>query len=192
VTIEPAHVELADAIAAKFVRGLPRGVDVDAYRGAALEALAKAAKTYDPARGWAFDGYAAQRMWFAMVDEVREQTGNSRANYAATCRGERQVITDRRGVRREVPFMTESSFDAPLTSDAEATVGDHVPAREELDGALALAEVREAISRLRPRLRFVLLARGYGYTQEEIAALLGVTGSRISQLEAVALKKIAA
>lgn len=194
MNIEAEHVELAEKLAGRFLSRLPRGVDEDAYRGAALEALAKAAASYDPSRGQSFRTYASIRMWYAMKDEVRKLTGNSRAAFAAVKRGEAHVVRDRSGRSREAPFVSEYSLDAPVGGDDDGSrisLGEMLPARDELDGALNAAEGRRRIAALPARERFVVLARSHGYTQPEIGEMLGVTDCRISQLEAQAHKRVA-
>ena len=71
------------------------------------------------------------------------------------------------------------------------TLADVIPAPEELESKLVVAELRDRINRLGPRQRFVLLARLRGYTQVEIAELLGVTNGRVSQIESRAVQEVA-
>jgi RNA polymerase sigma factor (sigma-70 family) len=191
VTIEPAHIEHAKAIAEKFLKRLPPSVDADAYRGAALEALVRAAAAFDPEHGQSFNTFASIRMWFAMQDEARQLSPNSRGAIAAARRGERHVIRHRSGRERELPFGVQVPLHAPVREDSEMTLADVIPAPEELESKLVVAELRDRINRLGPRHRFVLLARMRGYTQVEIAELLGVTHCRVSQIESRAVQKVA-
>lgn len=175
ITITGGDVERAERLAGKFLRRLPTHVDADAIRGAALEGLAKAATAFEQDRGQPFPTYSSIRIWYAMQDEVRRLTGNSRAAFAAHMRGEKRLVT-------------ECSLSAPAGEDL--TIGDLVPVEDDLDDALWSSHIRARIASLSPRLRFVLLARLDGWSQDELARLLDVSASRVCQLQAQAAKQL--
>jgi len=92
------------------------------------------------------------------------------------------------------------SFDAPITADAEARVGDFVADSGILPdarvaGAHVASELRDLIGRLNEREQQVIRMR-FGidgtrdHTLEEIGVVLGLTRERIRQIENGALKKM--
>ncbi|MFP3637662.1 RNA polymerase sigma factor FliA [Paraburkholderia sp. SIMBA_054] len=50
----------------------PNAVDIDDMMSEGTLALLSAAKRYDPSQGTAFETYASQRIWGAMLDELRK------------------------------------------------------------------------------------------------------------------------
>jgi RNA polymerase sigma factor (sigma-70 family) len=66
-----AALPLVDRLVRRFLARRPAWVDRDAIRGAANEALVRAARSYQPSRGVPFDAWAHQRITGAMLDEQR-------------------------------------------------------------------------------------------------------------------------
>jgi RNA polymerase sigma factor for flagellar operon FliA len=166
---------IALACISRFVARLPEGLDVDAVRGAAFEALVEAAERWDPTRSSQyFSTYAWRRMWGAMQDECRGLDPNSRS---ARARGE-----TRRAIALEAEIEgTEGLTYADVLNDPN----------EDLAGDLAArCDLAQAVARLSPRQRFVVLAFAEGYRNREIGSLLGVSESRVSQIRTAAARKI--
>lgn len=179
---------------------------------AGLFALAQAARSFDSRRGVSFSGYAATRIRGAVIDELRsldwasrsvrrrerniEQARNSlavtlgRAPSDAELASALGVSTSELASHEEdlhrASVMSLDAFDGPSLDDVLGSPGStplDVLAQREQVGYL-----RDAIEELPERLRVVV--RGYFFAERpmaEIAAELGVTESRISQLRAEAV-----
>lgn len=185
MTVTEEHVTAIQKASSRFVQRLPQGADEDAVRGAAMEALAKAALSYD-GRG-NFTQRAVQLAWFAMIDEVRRLTPDTRGQHQARKQGKPAVMHG-----REVFHVRFSSFDATLTDDG-VTLADVVADPVDDFAEVDLADMRRRkLSTLTAREQFVLLARGYGYGLEELGAMLGVSTSRVSQIASGAVSRVAA
>lgn len=78
VEVTKEHLDVAERCVRKFTRRCADGSDVDAYRGAALESLARSAVVWNAACGGDFVTHAVRRMWHAMLDEGRRQAVDHR------------------------------------------------------------------------------------------------------------------
>lgn len=67
----PHALAVLDGLLGRYRKRLPRHVDLDGLRVAALGGLARAAILWDPARGVPFHVYARPRLLGAMRDELR-------------------------------------------------------------------------------------------------------------------------
>lgn len=202
------HASLAGECAARFLRGIPHDrVDVDAIRGAAREALVKAADWYDDRRG-TFRTFAWHRMWGAMRDELRKADHLTRHHRkvldAAASLHERlgrEATTDELAaetgmtietverLRRRSdasPLRLEQPVGGGITlADTVAAAGDFT---ETVCDRLAFQSVFAGLPR---REQLVLQLRfADGLTGEEVAVILGVSESRISQLQTSAVKRM--
>lgn len=180
ITVE--HVRWADRIASAYIMRTPPGTDWDGLRGCAQEALLEASRSFDPERGTSFKTWAARRILGAMLDESRNAMTVSRKHHEAMKRGETFTLHG-----REIAPPTFVSLDEPLspTLTLAETVGSP-------DGMVDdMLDLRRQMKALPARERFALLARGYGYSQEEIGEMLAVSASRISQIQAKALRMAA-
>ena len=208
---------LVRAVVGSMAHHYPRHCDRDELVAAGTFGLVEAARRYDPSKGVPFDRWAALRIRGAVVDAVRAldfapRGLRSSARDLAAVREtlERELgrtptseqVAERMGlpladlVRLEgrLHRSTVLSLDAP-TRDHE---GDTTLAAVVLDpGADPLAElerrerdsyVQDALQALPERLQAVVV--GYfleGRTSAELAASLGVTESRVSQMRTEAL-----
>ena len=197
----------------ELARRVPGHVNRDDLESAAMLGLAQAARTFDPGRGVSFEHHAATRIRGALLDELR---GSDWASRSVRSRARRvQQVTDELTVRLgRVPTPAEVAAElgtdeaslhkladdvyraTVLNYDSIAVEGD----AEDLlpsgdlgpDQVLVDRERRayltDAILALPERLRQVVI--GYFYEErpmQELAAELGVTESRVSQLRAEAL-----
>lgn len=138
--------------------GKYRGHIRDELHSEGLLALDRAARTFDPARGFAFSTYAT----FCIKNSVLRLAANlAREN------SRRPHSLDALGL---------DPIDPRPSRDAERD------AREARADAL-----RDALSRLAPRRAEVVRARLAGETLEEIGARMGVTKERVRQIEAGAM-----
>jgi RNA polymerase sigma factor for flagellar operon FliA len=179
-----------------------------------MAGLAMAARHFDPARGVPFDRYAVTRIRGAMIDELRSSDWASRpvrskARALATANEQLTGTLGRAPSNEELAAhagMTVNALDR-LSGDVHRAVvlnyesilengdadvllvsRDGDPEEEYLAGERAQC-VTNAINALPERLRIVI--RGYFFeerTVADIAAELGVTQSRVSQLRSEAIE----
>ncbi|HEY7717729.1 MAG TPA: sigma-70 family RNA polymerase sigma factor [Pedococcus sp.] len=193
---------------------VPTHVDREDLMSAGLLALAQAARAYDPGRGVRFASYAATRVRGALLDELRgldwaSRSVRRRARQVDEARSALAVTLGRPATDAEVADFLGLGA-AELAAHHDDVARASVASLDSLGGAVAdellpttgetpldalvdrerVAYLRDAVDELPDRLRAVV--RGYYFAERpmaEIAAELGVTDSRVSQLraEAVAL-----
>jgi RNA polymerase sigma factor for flagellar operon FliA len=192
---------------------VPRHVAWDDLVSAGMLGLAEAARSFDPARGVPFDGFASTRIRGALLDELRSLDWASRSvrtkarmveerSNALTVQLGRQptpaevavhlgveacdvqrIIDD---VSRAVIVHYDAVATASETDDllpADGIAPEDVLVERERRGYL-----RDAVEALPDRLKLVV--EGYFFQErlmQDIADELGVTESRVSQMRAEAL-----
>lgn len=190
---------------------VPASVDRDDLRSAGMLALVAASRSYQAARGVPFSAYATTRIRGALVDELRSLDWASRSvrrrgrdieqtrQRLATALGE---FPDDALVAKELRMTTAEVRRADADTDRAYVLSLHAtdndgaelvasrwPAPEEVvERTEKLAYVSAALQELPERLRFVV--EGYFLREQpmaELAAVLGVTEPRISQLRAEAV-----
>lgn len=191
---------------------VPGHVSREDLMSAGLMALAQAAAAYDPARGVKFSSYAATRIRGALVDELRSLDWASRSvrrrarqvdearNTLAVTLG--RVATDAEvaaamgiGLSELAAHQDDLSRASVMSLDGfeDGSAEDLLPSAgptpiDVLEDRERLAYLHDAVAQLPERLQIVV--RGYFFAERpmaEIAAELGVTDSRISQLRAEAV-----
>jgi RNA polymerase sigma factor for flagellar operon FliA len=200
------HLGVVEAMVVQVGRRLPLHVDRDDLYGAGAVALVDAGRTFDPGRGVEFPAFAAKRVRGAMLDELRRWDWVTRSvrtrHRRRTCAVEAleaelgrtpraaEVATElgitldqlRRGESETASGTVASLLDLERTRVPELCAAATTPA-DVLVEREVLGYVRDAVEALPERERRAL--GGY-YLQErpmrEIAAELGVTESRVSQL----------
>ncbi|GAB4010169.1 sigma-70 family RNA polymerase sigma factor [Nocardioides ultimimeridianus] len=207
-----SHMQLVGHIVRETMGRVPSHVNRDDLTSAGLTALVLAARAYDAERGVPFDRYAATRIRGALLDELRSIDWASRSvrRRARDLSETRSALANALG-RTASP--TEVAQAAGLTVDEVAANDDDVaraqvlslqgstttpidelvphraPSPEDLlEQSEKLEYLREAIEELPDRLRIVV--QDYFFAERpmaDIAAELGVTDSRISQMRAEAL-----
>jgi RNA polymerase sigma factor FliA len=208
-----AHLGLAHHAVGELARRLPAHVNRDDLLSAAMLGLAQAARSWDPERGASFERHAAARIRGALLDELRDADWASRSVRSRARRlqqaGEQltgrlgraptqtelaeALGTDTESVRRLVSDVHRATVLNYESIVADGDADDLLPSGERgPDHVLVDRERRaylsDAVLALPERLRAVVI--GYFYQERpmlEIAAQLGVTESRISQLRAEAL-----
>jgi RNA polymerase sigma factor for flagellar operon FliA len=207
------HLHLAHQAVNELARRLPAHVHRDDLLSAAMLGLAQAARSWDPERGASFERHAATRIRGALLDELR---GSDWASRSVRARARRmQQASDELTLRlgrapTATELATELGTDAgavhKLVEDvhratvlnyesivADGDADDLLPSGEHAPDQLLVdrerrAYLSDAVLALPERLRSVVI--GYFYEERpmlEIAAELGVTESRVSQLRAEAL-----
>jgi RNA polymerase sigma factor for flagellar operon FliA len=204
-------------IAYRLAKRLPSHVCVDDLISAGVVGLITAYRRFDPARGDDFRSYAELRIRGAMIDELRASDPLSRDLRAHANRtlAARRTLESRLGrsasemeIVQEMGLTLEAfrsysaraavgptvSLDAPINGEP-VLVGDpdEMPADERLLREQSKLSVRRAIEALPPRLRQVIeLYYGDERTLRDIGSILGVTQSRVCQLQAEAVLRMRA
>lgn len=191
---------------------LPAHVSRDDLVSAGMLALVQASRSFEPARGVPFVCFASRRIRGAILDELRHLDWASRSvrrreRDLDEARNRLSALLGRTPSAHEVAAATGLSTHqlADHTSDLAraALTSLHAVPGDTLDGLAGsrtvepdvvllhrerMAYLRDAVATLPDRLRLVV--QGYFFDDQPMAALaaeLGVTESRISQLRAEAL-----
>lgn len=207
-----AHLPLVHHLVREVARRVPNHVDRSDLTSAAMYALVTSARSFDPSLGAAFGTFASIRIRGALTDELRSMDWASRgargkARAVDTARNE---LTNRLG---RSPFSDEVAQALNLSVREVATVEADVhratvlslnaltpecgvdSVAEQSDGPESLllrreqvGYLRDAVAELPERLRMVVEQYYFGQRKmANIAAELGVTESRVSQLRSEAL-----
>ena len=206
------HLPLVGHLVRETMSRVPAHVNRDDLTSAGLAALVQAARSYDAERGVSFSRYASTRVRGAILDELRsvdwasrsvrrrarqvDEVRNSLAAQlgrlpsdgevaAALGVGVDEIAANEEDVSRAVVMSLQGFGEAPI----DDMLASHIPGPEELiEHREKVAYLQDAVAELPDRLRTVIEAYFYGERpMAEIAAELGVTESRVSQMRAEAL-----
>lgn len=213
------HLPLVKHIVQRIAAQLSYRKDVDDLISAGTLGLVRAARAYDPGRNAEFKTYAYVRIRGAVIDELRGRSF-APARTHGQLRRIRQAYQTHRAAHGKPPEDTELAAEAGMTltrlyktleearkqhflsihglSDDDPALGaltprDPDPAPDEqVERKELLERLAAAIRELSKRDRLViLLYYERDLTMKEAAEVLGVTESRVSQLHASALFKLA-
>lgn len=206
------NMALVGHIVRETVSRVPAHVDRDDLTSAGLAALVQAAHAYDPDRGVPFARYAATRIRGALVDELRSidwasRSVRRRARELDATRTRLASALGRPATDAEVASAAGLSIDEVTANDDDVTraqvlslhasedtdLGDLLVSSAPSPEVVAehqerLTYLSEAVVELPERLRVVV--EQYFLAERpmaEIAAALGVSESRVSQMRAEAL-----
>lgn len=207
-----SHIPLVGHVVRETMGRVPSHVSRDDLTSAGLTALVQAAQAFDAERGVPFERYAATRIRGAILDELRSVDWASRS-VRRRARDLEEARTRLAGVLGRTPTLAEVATAAGLSVDDVAANDEDVsraqvlslqgsttvsldelvptraPSPEQLiEHQERLTYLMEAINELPDRLRAVV--QDYFFAERpmaDIAADLGVTDSRISQMRAEAL-----
>ncbi|UWZ40703.1 FliA/WhiG family RNA polymerase sigma factor [Dactylosporangium roseum] len=207
-----SHLPLVGHLVREMLGRLPAHVSREDLVSAGMAALAGAAKSFDPERGIPFGSFATTRIRGALLDELRgldwaSRSVRSRARRVETTQQELTAALGRTPTPAELAETLGITVDELKAIDDDVqravvlslqgfTVGtaeDLVPERTAGPEDLILHRERigylhHAVNALPDRLRHVVTAYFFDErSMNDIAADLGVTESRISQLRAEAL-----
>ena len=206
------HMPLVGHLVRDMLSRIPNHIHRDDLTSAGLHALVTAARGWDPTRGIPFNRFATTRIRGAILDELRSldwATRSVRAK-ARTTDATRQSLTTTLGrtptneelaqalgttttdlhqTDNDVQRATVLSLQGFTTASADDLVTESTPGPEEmLLRREQIGYLHHAIASLPERLRIVITEYFlHERPMAEIAADLGVTESRISQLRAEAL-----
>jgi RNA polymerase sigma factor FliA len=206
------HLPLVGHLVRETMSRVPAHVNRGDLTSAGLAALVQAARSYDAERGVSFSRYASTRVRGAILDELRSIDWASRAVRrrarevdevrnklaaqlgrmptsaevaAALGVGVADIAANEEDVSRAVVMSLQGFGQTPI----EDLMASHVPGPEDvIEHRERLAYLKDAVAELPERLRAVV--EGYFFAERpmaEIAAELGVTESRVSQMRAEAL-----
>jgi RNA polymerase sigma factor FliA len=206
------HLPLVGHIVRETMVRVPGHVNRDDLTSAGMTALVKAARSFDADRGATFSSYASTRIRGAILDELRsvdwasrsvrrrarqvEEVRNDLAAQLHRTPSDAEIATElgvstgdlaanEEDVSRAVVLSLQGFGQTPI----EDVLASHIPGPEELiEHRERVAYLQDAVAELPERLRTVV--QGYFFEERpmvEIAAELGVTESRVSQMRAEAL-----
>lgn len=206
------NLPLVGYLVRELVGRLPAHVSRDDLTSAGMLALVTSAQGFDVSRGVPFNRFATIRIRGALTDELRSMDWASRgvrskARELSTAQQELTSVLGRTPTRSELAEVLGTSVQelnnlaadvhraATLSVEglSEATGEDLLPSRTVGPESLLVQReqvglLRDAIAELPERLRVVIEEYFYGNRRmADIAAELGVTESRISQLRSEAL-----
>ncbi|WP_433610076.1 sigma-70 family RNA polymerase sigma factor [Dactylosporangium sp. CA-139114] len=207
-----AHLPLVGHLVREMLGRLPAHVSREDLISAGMAALAGAGRSFDPSRGIPFGSFATSRIRGALLDELRGLDWASRSVRARARKVEtmQQELTGRLGrtptqaelaeamgvgvdqlktIDEDVQRAVVLSLQGFTAGSAEELVPERAAGPEDLIlHRERIGYLHQAINALPERLRTVVTA--YFFDERpmtDIAAELGVTESRISQLRAEAL-----
>jgi len=207
-----SHIPVVTHIVRETMGRVPSHVSRDDLTSAGLAALVQASKSFDAERGVPFARYAATRVRGAILDELRgvdwaSRSVRRRARDLDATRAQLSAILGRTPTAQEVAdaagmTLTEIAQNdediaraqvLSLQGAQDASLDDVLPSQgptpeQLLEHRERLTYLVEAVAELPDRLRIVI--SDYFLDERpmaEIAAELGVTESRVSQMRAEAL-----
>jgi RNA polymerase sigma factor FliA len=207
-----AHMPLVGHLVRDMLSRIPNHIHRDDLTSAGLHALVTAARSWDATRGIPFHRFATTRIRGAILDELRSldwatrsvrtkarTTDTTRQNLTTTlgrtptteelAQALGTTTTDLHQTDTDVQRATVLSLQGFTTTSAEDMVTEPTPGPEEmLLRREQIGYLHHAIASLPDRLQLVITE--YFLNERpmaDIAADLGVTESRISQLRAEAL-----
>jgi RNA polymerase sigma factor for flagellar operon FliA len=210
------HVPLLRHIVGRMALDLPASVERDDLYGWGMLGLIGAADSWEPARGLKFSTYAFPRIRGAILDELRRADFLPRGRRErvreleraiAACEQKDGVAPDPERIARELGIPAEEVDEILLSARSAATASlDDGPGSELLglladprcddpQGSAEWEEMRRllvsAIGELPEQDKTVItLYYGEELFLREIAEVLGVTESRVSQIHSRALYRL--
>lgn len=211
-----SHMPLVGYIVREIAVRLPRHVDLGDLHSAGLLGLVQAATAFDESRGVPFKRYASTRIRGAIVDELRSRSWSSRSVRQAGRQRDEAVealsamlgrtptpaevaehlgitVAELDGIQDDLHRTTVLSLDAaPSPESLEAALPHDEPTPEaELLKNEQVRYLRAAVAELPERLRVVVdMYYLQGRPMADIAEVLDVTESRVSQMRAQALELV--
>ncbi len=213
------HISLVHHVARQIHRRVSSDVELDELVSAGTMGLIEALERFEPTRGLAFSTFAVPRVRGAILDELRRidhvpSSIRRRTRTLSTAREALRHELGREPVGEEVAGMlgldlpelwkleaeaegtmrvaldgtgSEDGDDAPMPMSAE----DHASVEDRITLDQEMVILRETIMRLSQQERTVLTLYYFEELKlHEIAAVLEVTESRVSQIRSKAVTKL--
>lgn len=213
------HVGLVKVMAGRLANRLPSGVDVSELISVGVLGLIDAAGRFEPSLGVPFGGFARRRIHGAMLDSLRERDWAPRAVRRLRREVDAAIARLRHELQREPQAsdiaaaldVSEADYDRMLDQlrsadlatmqQASAAGGDNDALAVAIDPSenpytlLERRELREHLARAlaqMPERERQILALYYEHdlTLVEIGEVIGVGGSRVSQLRTQAIARL--
>ena len=213
------NIGLVVHIANRIANRLPNERDRDDLISAGMVGLVEAASRFEPARAMPFGSFAGLRIEGAILDSLRQadrlprslrhtQRRIDAAELALTtdlgrspsstevARAVGLSLCELHEARGQIAAGVLESIDRPAGGSGTPSCAELVcdPARgidEQLAEQESAIAVRKAVGRLSERHRFVIIGCMFeGRPLRELAATLGVTRSRVSQLKDEAIRQL--
>lgn len=212
------YIDLASRLARRTKLKVPAHVEFGDLFSDACLGLLNAIDRFDVDAGYSFGAFATPRIHGALNDGLRSRDSMPRGSHARlrrleSCRESLAQQLGRLPTRAELaatPELSEKeldaldqlrirragvSLDAPVSeenADWGSQIGDSAPTPEEhAERCSASQTLLDAVMKLPERERKVILWRFFDEdTQATIAPRLGVTESRICQIQAAALERL--
>ncbi len=171
------YMPLVHQTVARFLRRLPPNVLRDDLVAAGMIGLVDSLRKNGGDTGAAFEWYARIRIRGAIFDELRAQDWlTRRARDQATAASEDGTSTGRASVVGFDDLSTKTSMAMFVDESAQSPL-------DAIEQKMDRARVAEAIAKLPERERYIVQAHYFdGIQFKEIAAKLGVSEPRVSQL----------
>jgi RNA polymerase sigma factor for flagellar operon FliA len=177
------NMSFALALHGNHIKKLPRHVDMEALKGAALEGLCHAARSYDRTKNVSFRAWAARRIMGQMLDEMRTLDHLSRRDRDKLRAGHEFKINMGAPVSMDT-MLYEDGDDSRLIdmiADDSDVPGDHL-------SRLTREEFNEVMSTLNDQELTVITKRFFDNLRaREVAEQLYISESRVNQIESHAL-----
>jgi len=207
-----SHMQLVGHLVRETMGRLPGHVNRDDLTSAGLAALVQAARSYDEERGVPFTRYASTRIRGAIIDELRgidwaSRSVRRRARQVEETRSRLATELGRSPSAAEVATASGLSLEEVTANDDDVSrasvmslqgfgdtpIDDVLPTRmpspeDRIEQRERIGYMVDAVALLPDRLRTVV--EDYFFAERpmaDIAAELGVTESRVSQMRAEAL-----
>lgn len=214
------HEQMVRYLAVRKLRDLPAHVELDDLVSCGMEALIRAVDRFDPAKGATFEQYAWTRVVGAIIDELRREDWMPRTRRQIVRRLDdveqrltaregrppsetelaaelRVSVADLRDFRADYHRGVIASLHMTAGTDADSTLEDlisddadpYADADDRADQAELLSRILDAADTLLTERERLALFHEHG-AGIEVAARLGISDSRVSQLRTSAAKKI--
>jgi len=184
------HLPLVRRIAHHMIAKLPPNVELDDLVQVGMIGLTDALSRYEAAQGVQFETFASQRIRGAMLDELRDGDWMSRG-----ARKSQKEIEQ--ALHRVEQRLGRSPMESEIGGEGEEGFLDRHVADEGADPMAVLRDQRlraslvAAIKQLPEREQHIMgMYYEHDMNLKEIAAVLGVTESRVCQLHSQAIARL--
>jgi RNA polymerase sigma factor for flagellar operon FliA len=180
------NMGFALALHGNYIKKLPRHVDMEALKGAALEGLCHAAKSYDKSKGVGFKAWAARRIIGQMLDEMRTMDHLTRRDRDKLRAGHTFKTDTNAPISMDAHYYNESEETRliDMIADDSDVPGDHLD-------TFTHGQFNELMEQLSDQELTVITLRFFDNLRaREVSEQLYISESRVNQIESQALWKM--